>query len=436
MIPTFQLGQTGQASNRGRVAWRAINPSNTVWAHATDYVLNLTQNVKDDLNNQPNPDSDRITLPYAGWYAFSGGYRTNNWPSTGGYNSCLISSSPSASQTIIAWHENHMYSGYPAGKMLFGVGYVPGGSTASVSGNQYSSNNVTLTGNTIHMASLSLHNNMQPYGVDVVGAGTSLLTATPTPLTYTTGYRDDGGFWSGTATTNFVVPSGAAGWYVMSGWYRLLDPPSGFGGARSYWVINSDPNMLGGSSTPCDNGSKSPPAVAVYYLNDGDSLQFFADQNVGSTRTTERQRVALTRVATTNGVSVSRTTSQSVVMLTTDAISFDTEVRDDLGAWTISDPTKLTVPSGGTGWYIICGTLWCSALSSGDREVILVANGTTDLAWMQQWTPSYHNDPRLCVGTIYYLTEGEYIEMRLRNGSPGSSVSTQGYTRLSMVKID
>jgi hypothetical protein len=433
MIPTLQLGQTGQASNLGPIAWRGVGTSAMSWTTSTDYVLNLTQNERDAGNNQPNPDKDTLSLPYSGWYAISGAYRMSSYPSTAGYNSTTLSAGGSQP---IGWHENHMTTGYFPGKMVFAVCYAPAGTVVQLSGNQYSSSTMTVTANTINLATLGLHNNMTPYGVDLIGAGTSLTTAISTPLTYTTANRDDGTFWNGGSETIMTVPLGGAGWYAMSGWYRLLNPGNGVGGARSWWLVNGT-LQLQGSSTPCDNGSKSPPAAALYYLNEGDYVQFIADQNVGATRTTERHRVGLTRVATTNGVHVSRSTAQSVASTATELASFDTEDRDDSGAWTISDPTKLTVPSGGTGWYIICGSTYWQALTGWDRELILIVDGTTEISRMEQYAPAQHNDPRLCVATIYYLTEGQYVQLQLRNGHTSTAANTTaGTLRFAMVKVD
>lgn len=438
MIPTLQLGQFGQANNLGRVAWRAIGASNQTFAPSTDYALNLTDNQRDDGRHRVDPGRDNFILPSSGWYAMSAGYRTGAYPTTLGYNSTLTGATPATSipnWQPPGWHENHMTTGYNAAKAVFCVFHAPAGSATYFSGNQYSGSNLTVTGNTIYQTAMLLHNNITPYGVDLYGVGTSLVTNTSTPLTYTSAYRDDGGFWNGPVDTTLVVPPGASGWYAMSGFYRLLDPPNAIGGARSWWTLNGT-TQLGGSSTPCDNGSKSPPASAVYYLNEGDYVQYIADQNVNSTRTTERHRVGLTRVATTNGVCVTRSTGQNIASLATTAASFDTEVRDDLGAWTIADPTKLTVPTGGTGWYLINGSVHWGPVTGWDRDAILIVDGTTEIGRMGQYAPSIHNDPRLCITTAYYLTEGQYVEFHLRNGHTSSAVSTQGTLLFSMVKID
>ncbi len=435
MIPTLRLGQTGQASNQGRVAWRAAGTTNMTLAHSTVYALNLTVNERDEGNLRPNPDQDStIILPRAGWYAACGAYRTSGWPSSNGYNGTTMGFSTTAQP--FAWHENHMTTGYAAGKMVFGVGYARDNTVLSIRLNQYSSNNVTVTGSSINMGVIALHNNMMPFGVDLIGSGTSLGNTSAVPLTYTSAHKDDGNFWSGPDYTALVVPTGGAGWYAMSGWYRLIDPPQLAGGARGYWMLNNQTLLLGGSSTPCNDGSKSPPATAIYYLNEGDSVEYIANQNVGSTRTTDRQRVGLTRINTTDGVCVSRSNAQSIPLSSTVAASFDTEEGDDLGAWTISEPTKLTVPAGKSGWYIIAGTVWWAAYTGYDRDAILIVDGTTEISRMEQYAPSYHNDPRLCVATIYYLTEGQYVELHLRNSVPDSAVSTQGRLSLAMVRVD
>jgi hypothetical protein len=411
------------------------------FAPSTDYALNLTVNLRDDGRHRPDPDKDNFVIPYSGWYVIAGGYRTSAWPSTAGYNGTTAGATPPAPLSYQPgdWHENHMTTGYSAAKSLFSVGYWPAGSVTYFSGNNYSGSNVTVNANTIHKEVLSLHNNLTPYGVVVaagVGQGVSLLNATSTPVTYAVAYRDDGDFWPGGSETRLTVPPGAAGWYVMSGYHRLQDPPQGIGGTRSWWLYNGS-TQLGGSSTPCDNGSKSPPATGIYYLNEGDYVQFIADQNVGSTRQADRNRVGLSRVATTDGVFVTRSTAQSISINATESASFDTEVRDDLGAWTIADPTKLTVPAGKSGWYIITGSVWWQAFTGFDRDLILLVDGTTEISRMGQYAPSYHNDTRLCTSTVYYLTEGQYVELQLRNGHTSSAVSTQaGHLRFGMVRID
>ncbi len=80
-------------------------------------------------------------------------------------------------------------------------------------------------------------------------------------------------------------------------------------------------------------------------------------------------------------VSVYRSTTLSISRATDTAIPFDTTVFDTAAFWDNTDPTKLTVPTGKGGKYLVIGQVeWSNASSTGTHQAKIRLNGTTTKA--------------------------------------------------------
>lgn len=110
----------------------------------------------------------------------------------------------------------------------------------------------------------------------------------------------------------------------------------------------------------------------------------------------------------------------SIATTTDTTITFDSE-RFDVGGChsTSSNTSRLTVPSGGDGLYLITAHIVWESNASGYRRLRLQVNGTTTIAG--QFSPTSTGlvfDQSL--STIYQLAAGDYVEMVVRQSSGGA----------------
>lgn len=113
---------------------------------------------------------------------------------------------------------------------------------------------------------------------------------------------------------------------------------------------------------------------------------------------------------------VFRSTNQSIATSTVTAITFDTVRVNNSGytggaaPWVVGSATRLTVPTGGAGFYAIgAGVLWASATGGNRRLVQLRINGTTVIAADEKTSGSYF--PTHAFATRYQLADASYVEL-------------------------
>jgi hypothetical protein len=118
------------------------------------------------------------------------------------------------------------------------------------------------------------------------------------------------------------------------------------------------------------------------------------------------------------GAAVKRSTTQSIPNSTTTNVSFDsTAVRDDGGFYSSGAPTKLTVPTGKSGWYIVTANIGWNSFA-GTTGIAILVNGTTTIASSVVGTTGT-NYTQSCAG-VYYLNAGDYLTVPV-NQYVGSS---------------
>lgn len=97
---------------------------------------------------------------------------------------------------------------------------------------------------------------------------------------------------------------------------------------------------------------------------------------------------------------------------------FDTEVRDDGGFANLgSNNTRLTVPTGETGWYQVSGQLFIGTVATGTGGLVTASdsafffrkNGTDIVCQSRDSLSSV--DPGAGLSTLIYLTAGDYVEL-------------------------
>ena len=115
-----------------------------------------------------------------------------------------------------------------------------------------------------------------------------------------------------------------------------------------------------------------------------------------------------------NSANISHTTSGAF-----QAVTFNSE-RYDVGAChsTVSNTSRLTVPSGEGGKYLIGGCVQWFTNATGRRILKLRVNGTTDIAQVELALVSSESGG--IVQTEYALAAGDYVELHAFQSSGGA----------------
>lgn len=112
--------------------------------------------------------------------------------------------------------------------------------------------------------------------------------------------------------------------------------------------------------------------------------------------------------------------AQSLANNTFTALTFNTE-DFDVGAMhsTGVNPSRMTIPAGGDGLYMIIGQVAYDANATGVRVAQVYKNGTTALAATQA-TPLAGNAAIVPITALANLVAGDYIELRGYQNSGGA----------------
>lgn len=102
------------------------------------------------------------------------------------------------------------------------------------------------------------------------------------------------------------------------------------------------------------------------------------------------------------------------------ALTFDAE-RVDVGAMhdTSTNTGRLTVPTGGGGFYAVGGQIEFASNSTGRRGIQIRRNGSTVIAREESGNIGA-NDHAVTVSTVYQLAAGDYVELMGLQASGGS----------------
>jgi hypothetical protein len=126
------------------------------------------------------------------------------------------------------------------------------------------------------------------------------------------------------------------------------------------------------------------------------------------------------------GARVLRSSDQSIPNATATAISFDTSTGaggsfDTNGFFSGGSPTRLTVPAGLAGYYMVGGNLeFDQVAAGGDFAALLRLNATTDLYTPQGPHSIGANNTGLNPCGIRKLAVGDFIELRAYQDSGGA----------------
>jgi len=118
------------------------------------------------------------------------------------------------------------------------------------------------------------------------------------------------------------------------------------------------------------------------------------------------------------GASVSFDANKSIANATTTTLTFDVELIDTDGFHSNSTNTsRLTIPSGKNGKYLITTQLFPIENSTGRREVRFIKNGSVLYGWNMN---GYGTMEMINFAAFMNLVAGDYIEMSFRQSSGGS----------------
>lgn len=137
------------------------------------------------------------------------------------------------------------------------------------------------------------------------------------------------------------------------------------------------------------------------------------------------------------GVLAQKTGSQSISNNTTTKVTFNqTDVYDTDG---FHDPatnsSRITIPTGKGGYYLIHGHMVWDANSSGRRLFKFTQNNTTDLRVMEGFSTATNTVyPGMHLITIVNLTAGDYVEMEVWQNT-GGSLNIDGSTTWSQFGV-
>ena len=128
-----------------------------------------------------------------------------------------------------------------------------------------------------------------------------------------------------------------------------------------------------------------------------------------------------------HGARVYNSAVQSIATSTDTAITFNSE-RYDTDAYhdTASNTSRLTVPTGQGGTYIIGWTLGYAANVTGTRSAGVKLNGTTFINYDRRPTAAGGNPSHLIGNVIYRLVATDYVELIGFQDSGGALNTVQG----------
>jgi hypothetical protein len=120
------------------------------------------------------------------------------------------------------------------------------------------------------------------------------------------------------------------------------------------------------------------------------------------------------------GAHVTHDTNQSVNNTTFTVLAFATE-RWDTNTFhdTVTNNSRLTIPTGKTGKYIVSAGIEWAVSSVGERFIGIRKNGTTFLRIVTQ-TPTTVSDMRMMVSAIVSLAATDYIEVLVWQNTGGA----------------
>lgn len=154
----------------------------------------------------------------------------------------------------------------------------------------------------------------------------------------------------------------------------------------------------------CTSGTRpsAPTEGRVIYETDTDKLMVYTGSSWSEVGTPDPPRVRAVREST-----------QSLSSGATVAIAYDTAPENPRSMWSGGNPSRLTVPAGGGGTYVIGGAAMFQQHATGNRQLAIEISGTTHI---RQTIPSIGSGlaTRVNISYMCNLSPGQYVEITAR----------------------
>lgn len=121
-----------------------------------------------------------------------------------------------------------------------------------------------------------------------------------------------------------------------------------------------------------------------------------------------------------DGARYYRAANQSIPNNTVTKVTLDTQTFDTASFWSAGSPTRLTIPTGKTGYYLIVGDItFNSAAGNNFERVDILLNNTSTIAISTTLGLGGAGN-RLSVATIYHLNATDFVELECYQASGGA----------------
>lgn len=214
-----------------------------------------------------------------------------------------------------------------------------------------------------------------------------------------------------------------AGKYWLGGSALLFEDLNDDTGGLDFWLDGSG-FVMGGFSSSSGSGTKwqrkAIGAAGLFLGSTGAEVDWLAPSTASEQ------------------ASAYRTSNLSVSKATDTAITFDATHFDTASFWSSLAPTRLTVPTGQGGKYIVLGQItWLASVTAFTTKIRL--NGTTVLGAGGGSDVIGLNDLPMHVGVLADLAAGDYIELigywNYSDAGPRTVVGGSRSTFLQLVKV-
>jgi hypothetical protein len=138
--------------------------------------------------------------------------------------------------------------------------------------------------------------------------------------------------------------------------------------------------------------------------------------------------------STFSGCSLYKSASQSIADSTHTALTFDLEFFDtDSYHSTVTNTSRITIPSGKTGYYSFSGNATFASNSTGVRIGSFYKNGSP-FRFLYNANASTGSDSIINFTTIAYLTATDYMELRVFQSST-AALNVQAGTDITSFNV-
>ncbi len=333
-----------------------------------------------------------------------------------------------------------------------GSGGAGGGSALTVEEADGSPTNAAITKIVVPNDSLSIAGSVAtlrqvPYGFigcrAVLGTLTSIANTTFVSIAMSGEDWDTDGFHS-TVTNNsrMTIPAGLGGKYLV---VAQMSWDSNTSGERILEIVVNGSAGGGANGWSRDNISNANGMTrslsCIINLAAGDYVELKGYQSSGGTRNNagpgflEITKLDAGRVGSGIGARVVRSTSLSLTDNTDTAITlsdsetFDTDGFHDL----VTNSSRMTIPAGLAGKYLVTGSVQFAASATGNRGVTIRKNGTTTGEGMR-WASGATNTMLGTATAIVDLAATDYVEVWGYQSSGGALNATAAY--FSIMRLD